>query len=99
MTSSLLLGAVLAWGTPFLATPQNDDAYLCVIEKLAGDAVWVRATFKRNGDGDWTPTLVLEKVRGPDGLSAAPAALPARITWRICRDGRSLDFAASSCAA
>jgi hypothetical protein len=89
VTSSLLLGALLAWGIPFGATPRK-DAYLGVIERLSGDPVWVRVPFKRDQDGDWSPTLVQEKPRDHEDLNAAAAALPARITWRICRDGRSL---------
>src|SRR5438046_1459437 len=82
MTSSLVLTVALAWGIPFSAPPHADESYLGVIEKIAGHPVWVRATFKRDGRGDWAPTIALEK--------AATAALPARVTWRACREGRSL---------
>jgi hypothetical protein len=62
-----------------------------------GDDVWVRAAFtRRAGGGDWTPTLSLEKLRGPANLDAAAGALPAQITWRACRDGRELGTIVSS---
>src|SRR5947209_8568227 len=98
MAPSLLVGAVLAWGIPFSASPGDAaaGAYLGVIEKLQGDRVWVRAAFARARDGDWTPTLVADQVHGREELDAAPGALPARITWRACRDGRSLGTIVSS---
>jgi len=96
MTPSLLLGVLFAWGIPSPMTPQNGDAYLGVIEKIAGDPVWVRAAFRREGGGDWAPTLVPEKLRGSGKLDEAPRALPARITWRACRDGRAVGTIVSS---
>lgn len=90
MTSSLLLASALAWGIPFSATQHGDESYLGLIEKIDGQPVWVRAAFKRERRGDWTPTIALEKDHGPGNLAAAATALPGRITWRACRDGRSL---------
>jgi hypothetical protein len=70
-----LLFAVLSWGIPSVVSPHDGDAYLGVIERLSGEPVWVRAAFTRERNGEWTPT---------------PPALPARITWRACRDGHAL---------
>src|SRR5215471_18454501 len=98
MLPSLLLGVVIAWGIPFSAPPHGNEAYLGVIEKISGDPVWVRAAFKREGSGDWAPTFVRERenVNGSGKLDQAPGVLPARITWRACRDGRSVGTIVSS---
>jgi hypothetical protein len=90
MTPSQLLGVVIAWGIPFSATPQGDDAYVGVIERLSGDRVWVRAAFTREKGRDWAATIALEKLRGHADLDAAAGRLPARIAWRACRDGRTI---------
>jgi hypothetical protein len=89
MTTSLLLGVVVSWGMPLLASQPGADAYHGVLERTKGERVWARIAFERFGEG-WAAPLTLERVRGHQQLDLAPRALPSQLTWQTCRDGRSL---------